>query len=206
MLTKLTITNENPLWYRLNRTDFDQISFNFKEGVNVIIGRNGIGKSTVVKAISQAWIENKPNANNGIHQESKKINDLEKIFVLTAEENNPKNQLATISPTDPHYYEKTIHWFGRSELSSGMRTKEQFLDAMELAKEARLVILDEPEQALDAEALLHIKKELKKMASQTQFIIVSHHPAFILDDDFNILEFDPERPYKPAVEALVKTL
>lgn len=206
MLSKLTITKDNPLWYRLNRKEFEQISFNFKPGVNVIIGRNGIGKSTIVKAMNAAWIEGDDNAQKGLIYETKQNNDRESIYILTAEENNPRQQLASISPYDKYYADKTVHWLNRSEMSSGMQTKEYFEDAMELAKKASIVILDEPEQALDAESLLNIKEQLKKHSKETQFIIISHHPAFILEEDFNILEFDPEAPYKPSVEKLVATL
>lgn len=204
MLSKLTITKENELWHRLNRTDFDQISFNFKPGVNVIIGRNGIGKSTVIEAINNAWVKNK--SSEGLLYEEKKMNNKERIYIFSAEENNPKRQLSNISMFDPDYADKTVHWLNRSEMSSGVQTKEFFDDAMYLSENARIIILDEPEQALDAESMLYIKKELKEKSKDTQFIIVSHHPAFILDPDFNILEFDPEKPYKPSVEKLVLSL
>lgn len=206
MLTKITITNENDLWYRLNKKDEDSISFDFKEGVNVIIGKNGIGKSTIVKAIQNAWVLNKNGANKGIKHETKKINDKESLYILTAEENNPKNQLANVSPTDQYYAEKIQHWFFRSELSSGMNTTEYLEDAMALAENARTIILDEPEQALDAESLLKLIRRFKKISKSTQIIIVSHHPAFILEPTFNIIEFDEKKPYKPSVEKLIKSI
>ena len=56
---------------------------------------------------------------------------------------------------------------------------------------AGLVIIDEPELALDAENIFNLIQSLKKLEKKTQFIIVSHHPWMVLNKDFNVIDLNP---------------
>jgi Fe-S cluster assembly ATP-binding protein len=54
-----------------------------------------------------------------------------------------------------------------------------------LVLEPKYVILDEPDSGMDADSVRMIDKALKKIASESGILIISHHPQNLMIDDLN---------------------
>ncbi len=205
ILNKVTVQNAHNCWDWFSKPKgAEQIEFDFKPGINVVIGHNGAGKSTLVKSIREYMFgKSKP---DGMHLDYDKSEDKEMVYFFLAEDNNPSINLSKVSPAEDGFVRKTAYWMGRKELSSGMNTNTMLKDSEKLSKEASLVFFDEPEQALDAKALLNLKKMIKRISKESQVVIVTHHPALILMKGVNVIEMNPEKSYFDDVKSLVADL
>ncbi|ENK2262885.1 ATP-binding cassette domain-containing protein [Vibrio diabolicus] len=205
ILNAIAFDNSHIHWDRFSKPkETQKIEFQFKPGVNVVIGHNGAGKSTLLKSVREYLFgQSKP---DGIHISSTKSDDKEMVYFFMSEDNIPSLNLNQITPFDQNFMHKTVYWMDRKEMSSGMNTNAMLKEAEKLSKEASLVFFDEPEQALDAKAMIQLQKMIKKIAKNSQVVLVTHHPALILMKGVNIIEINEEQPYLDDVKTLVSGL
>ncbi|ARN69180.1 MULTISPECIES: ABC transporter ATP-binding protein [Vibrio] len=205
ILNTIAFDSSHIHWDRFSKPkETKQIEFQFKPGVNVVIGHNGAGKSTLLKSVREYLFgKSKP---NGICISSTKSDDKEMVYFFMSEDNIPSLNLNQITPFDQNFMHKTVYWMDRKEMSSGMNTNAMLKEAEKLSKEASLVFFDEPEQALDAKAMIQLQKMIKKIAKHSQVVLVTHHPALILMKGVNIIEINEEQPYLDDVKTLVSGL
>lgn len=177
------------------------INFSIKKGtLNVVVGKNGIGKSTLLRTLSKvqkplagAIFINKKNSRAYLHQE------MAKTISLVLTERLPESQLTVfevialgrqpytnwIDSLTKKDLEK-IHWAIEqtnlealqnnrcSELSDGQM--QRVLIARALSQDTEIIILDEPTAHLDMHQTIAIFELLKKLTSSTQkTIIISTH-------------------------------
>ena len=150
----------------------------FKEGVNLLIGPNGSGKSAVLKNIVFPAPHDKKNF----------IIDAEpgKFFAFDFEHDNPRIQ---------GYIESASQV--SSLFASHGETNRAVLDVLrQKAVRNCIVMLDEPEQALDVDAISNLVNILKESPA-SQIILATHCPTLIIDPDFNIIELEDD--YKKKV-------
>ncbi|MFS1429955.1 ABC transporter ATP-binding protein [Vibrio splendidus] len=205
ILDKVLVTSEHESWERFSGSrGASEIEFSFEPGMNMVIGRNGAGKSTLLKLLREKMFT-KSDA-KGVKVKHSKHTEKQLVYFFMAEDNIPSVNLGKVSPYEDDYAQKTVFWLSRKEMSSGMNTLAMIRDAEELAKDASLVFFDEPEQALDARALLDLRKAIKRIAKETQVVVVTHHPSLILMKNAKIIEINPSKPYLPDVEMLVKQI
>ena len=179
----------------------NNISLNIKRGSFVaIIGKNGIGKSTLLKTISKVLKQ----VNGSITINGKNINEysyreLAKTISLVLTERLPESQLTVLElialGRQPHTnwidtlskidIEK-IEWAIKEtnleklrdnridELSDGQL--QRVLIARALAQDTEIIILDEPTAHLDMHQTIKIFELLKKLTHKTEkTIIISSH-------------------------------
>ena len=179
----------------------NNISLNIKRGSFVaIIGKNGIGKSTLLKTISKVLKQ----LNGSITINGKNINEysyreLAKTISLVLTERLPESQLTVLElialGRQPHTnwidtlskidIEK-IEWAIKEtnleklrdnridELSDGQL--QRVLIARALAQDTEIIILDEPTAHLDMHQTIKIFELLKKLTHKTEkTIIISSH-------------------------------
>ncbi|MDB4181915.1 ABC transporter ATP-binding protein [Polaribacter sp.] len=177
------------------------INFAIKKGtLNAVVGKNGIGKSTLLRTLSKvqkplagAIFINKKNSKAYLHQE------LAKTISLVLTERLPESQLTVfevialgrqpytnwIDSLTKKDLEK-IHWAIEqtnlaalqnnrcSELSDGQM--QRVLIARALSQDTEIIILDEPTAHLDMYQTIAIFELLKKLTSSTQkTILISTH-------------------------------
>lgn len=205
ILNSIAFDDSHIHWDRFSKPkEAQEIEFKFKPGVNVVIGHNGTGKSTLLKSVREYLFgQSKP---SGIRISSAKSDDKEMVYFFMSEDNIPSLNLNQITPFDQNFMHKTVYWMDRKEMSSGMNTNAMLKEAEKLSKEASLVFFDEPEQALDAKAMIQLQKMIKKIAKHSQVVLVTHHPALILMKGVNIIEVNEEQPYLDDVKTLVSGL
>lgn len=205
ILNAIAFDNSHIHWDRFSKPkETPKIEFQFKPGINVVIGHNGAGKSTLLKSVREYLFgQSQP---DGIHISSTKSDDKEMVYFFMSEDNIPSLNLNQITPFDQNFMHKTVYWMDRKEMSSGMNTNAMLKEAEKLSKEASLVFFDEPEQALDAKAMIQLQKMIKKIAKHSQVVLVTHHPALILMKGVNIIEINEEQPYLDDVKTLVSGL
>lgn len=168
------------------------INFAIKKGtLNAVVGKNGIGKSTLLRTLSKvqkplagAIFINKKNSKAYLHQE------LAKTISLVLTERLPESQLTVfevialgrqpytnwIDSLTKKDLEK-IHWAIEqtnlatlqnnrcSELSDGQM--QRVLIARALSQDTEIIILDEPTAHLDMHQTIAIFELLKKLTSST---------------------------------------
>lgn len=205
MLEIVEINKDNKYWDRISKNiklDINEsLKLNFLSGINVVIGENGVGKTSLIKSIRERLMES-PEM-KGISFKLKKNNEKQNVYFFLSEDNNARLNLSEVSPFEENYAYKIAHWYNRKELSSGQNTFEFLEDAISLSEKARIIFFDEPEQALDAIHLLKFKNLIEKISKDVQIIIISHHPALILDKNYNIVEFNSKKPYLNEVKNLL---
>lgn len=170
---------------------------NFKPGLNLLVGPNGSGKSTFLNAIQQQVMQDsgqKPIASVTRDQDVPLIfHSSETASGFAAEQLN-LNTTAVVSGLGHNYMS-----FGQRLLS--------LLAELQNIREPRVILLDEPELALDFNAVNAFCGMMIKQAPTQQFIVSSHHPLMLLMPNVNFVVFggDPKYP-KNALNRLRKVL
>ena len=155
-------------------------TFELKKGVNIIVGDNGVGKSTLIRLLIE-------NNKTSLQNKEVLLVDMEKI--------NP-----AVSKPDP---QKGITYSAPEILNQFMwvaeshgETREGVLKSI-ISLDFDLLILDEPEQGL---SLKNQKKYLNELVSlKKDIIIITHSKVFIenidLIFDIEIMEWIQSKDY-----------
>ncbi len=172
------ILNGSNLTYELptSRILFQNIHVAIHQGDRIgLIGRNGIGKSTLLKILAQLTpnkgivttsiyylpqVSNLPPASNTVQDWLSSLTD-EWWTVTTLLEEKFATELSLSQP---------IH-----SLSGGELTKLQI--AIALSQQPDILLLDEPTNHLDLLALEQLRKTLQDFSGA--FVLVSHKPFFL---------------------------
>lgn len=184
--------------------------FTFAKRVNILCGPNGCGKSTVLKALfpqpkkrDGMWADN--NIEEAIFLDTIKVRvqttgGMVRRFDFEA--NNPRVQRG-YGLMEPRDFAMSAHRGAARAMSHGESQKKLFDNL--LSSEAvygAMILLDEPEQALDIDGLVHLREILR--GARSQFIIATHSPLLILEPQFNIIEMVPG--YQDKIRKFVSAL
>ena len=178
-----------------NENVLNGISYSFESGkIYSIVGRNGSGKSVLLKIIAGLYLQDKGNVlfdnknynmineipdNLGIVIEQPSfINDLtglENLKLLAsirnvATERNIVESLETVNLKDDMNKKY-------SKYSLGMRQKLSIAQA--IMEHQKVILLDEPFNGIDRQSVVAIKEYLKRVKNEDKLIIITTH---IMDD------------------------
>ena len=160
-----------------------------------IIGKNGSGKTTLIRYISTMMLPKKGNINlNGIEYNKKNlkylrenisilidgeqslysnltvkqnINYCVKIFNINYNELNVKIKYLMDKLCITQYQDTVV-----SKLSKGNRQKVSIL--ISIIKKSKILILDEPDNALDRDSIIILEELLKEEKKYRSIVLISH--------------------------------
>jgi predicted ATPase len=165
------------------KTRIGKTSIEFKPGINLIVGSNGCGKSSLIDAIQDEYLNGK-----GIS------------IRLTRDNNVPITFYSAEQAT------KSLSNNSRGTLVARQKSYGQsladFLSGIKMLRGEQIIILDEPETALDFQNVKGLATDLMEIikTGQIQVIIASHSPIFLLMPNINIVNMDREDPdYDKAI-------
>ena len=153
------------------------VEYNFNKPINVLVGGNGTGKSSLLKAISQNikedWelsIANK--LSNNLIELVPKPSKVSYYFV----ENDEKHKMS-------HFGDDMFAQLGSMKSSSGEATLQQVLRAL-TNKESEVVILDEPDSSLDIMNSIVLEELLPRVVNKDKgkIVIMSIHSRSLLEN------------------------
>jgi len=146
---------------RVQKTELD-----FQPGVNLLIGPNGCGKSTILNILNQRT------SNSECHVT---IDGRLETYAFDFEKDNPRT-ISRLSQISNAKFNLQV----KSRFQSHGENVRMLLRMMK-GKDAEgcLFILDEPEMALDVRGLLELRKILTETTA-AQVILVTHSPLLIL--------------------------
>jgi predicted ATPase len=179
MLTKLRLTGK----YAQRVGNKRSRTFTFAPGVNLLVGPNGSGKSTILSAIV-----------DGAASENRPLDRPQGIECITTgritlkyfdfEKNNPRTRSHMYSSSGLVGFQVGAMFRSHGEvnrdLHEGLMRREHV--------EGHLVLLDEPDQALDFDGALQLALRLKELPA-AQVIAAVHHPVLVsCRKEFRIIE------------------
>lgn len=175
---------------------FKDINFNFENGIYVLRGRNGRGKSTLLRII--AGIE-KPTTGEVVLESSNNrilfLNNQGIGIPFLSIEDNIKFSAKIIKLDVNGYYElfnNDLNLLKKSYEISSLGNKMKVGLSLLFSKEKfDFIILDEAFNGLDSESIEYIKRRIYKLAKNTTIIIVTHNEKF--DKSIEILIDDMEK-------------
>ncbi len=171
-------------------------TFKFKPGINILVGPNGSGKSTTIQCIKKEilpvkkldeWDHPKKDQKRYANW---KVVGLSKVIAYDFEMDNPRTGLPSglYSQKD---ITRTLIYKKAVSKSHGEFSKE-FIEHIKKPledKKSVLFLFDEPEQGLDIDGILTLISFFKKVKSEDQIIVSTHHPLFMCEETFNYIEF-----------------
>lgn len=171
-----------------------QRTFDFKPGVNLLVGPNGSGKSTVIEAIMAHTSKSERDRKKAQKEVPMETNAQIGVAKFDFEKDNPR----TMS-----YFGSAIAFQVGSKWKSHGEVNRALIGGFDDGSlEDKLVILDEPDQALDFDGAALLLEKLK--ASQSPQMIVSvHHPLLVLSD---LHAIELEEGYRERVREAMKGL
>ena len=183
MIKLLKIETTNPLHERLKFANGKNSLLTFQKGVNIISGLNGVGKTTLLNIIYSALFEEK---SEGVSIKTKQIPH----YFFKLKELDPRKMLDEASYNHKCGIDYVSTWLDRSGKSHGESTQCVLEDIEECisSKEPMVIIIDEPELALDARNMVSFMKLLLTAHEDIQFVVSTHHPFLLLNESFNHIE------------------
>lgn len=161
----------------------DNAVFEFKPGLNLLVGLNGTGKSTILRAIRDQMIGNsRSSAEITVEYEG----DFQTLY-FSGEENGSRLKGAFDDNTDMMHQISAIFASRGQAMGSYII---QFLNKYTPAiRTGAVVLLDEPDSSIDWPNIASLPK-LMAQVPQTQFIVACHHPILVLQPA-NVIELTP---------------
>lgn len=176
-----------------------QEKFDFKPGVNLLVGANGSGKSSLLYAMRPK------NNQNGELGEFELFEGRENVTCLTYdfETQNPRTTTAeTLMLQDRYNLSNMVARLNSQFISHGECQKVTLNSIFRDVRDS-VLLLDEPEQALDHTAL-QLLKDLLRDTTAPQVIIATHSPYLILDPRYHVIELTPG--HRDAVRDALRAL
>ena len=181
MITKLTPTGIK------SRLSHPQESYEFKAGVNLLVGQNGCGKSSLLYAMRPRHAAEKLCTYELDRSKVKQVS----LLWLDFEKDNPRTKSMFDREIDGQdNFSRTVASFHSKFMSHGESSRMLLRTLEQEVTEENLVILDEPEQALDFAGLQELKRVLARLPVQ-QVIIATHSPWLILEPSYHVVELTP---------------
>jgi predicted ATPase len=163
--------------------------FEFRPGLNLLVGDQGSGKSSLIEVIKSM-----ANKHPGLSDKA-----IKKAVTLEIEGSFPvggfdfeKDNFRTKS----HFNENIDYMFQvQAHFKSHGQTNWKVLDALEHTK--GLIYLDEPDMALSIRSIKKLRKKIDEVATDTQILAVVQNPLMM--EGLDVLSIEHRR-WMPATE------
>lgn len=191
--------------FSYNRKSFiEDMSFTLNSGINVLLGHNGSGKTSLIKILGTIYHPNSGIISlNGVNY--KKSMEIKKMIGYVPQKFNSYENVSVLeyidfmcsfksSSVDEYINIFEINNFKNKKLknlSEGM--KKKVLIAGALALKPKLLIADEPSSGLDntgRKELREIYKEIKKRFPDTIILFSTHIQEDVFEEVDKIIEID----------------
>jgi predicted ATPase len=163
-----------------------QEKYTFKPGVNLLVGANGAGKSSLLYAMKPS------NNKKGEYGEFDLVEGSGQVSCLfyDFEKENPRTTtMETMMVQDRYNFSNMVARFDSQFMSHGECQKITLRSIFRDVGKS-VLFLDEPEAALDHGGL-QLLKTLLQEASAPQVVIATHSPYLILDPRYHVIELTP---------------
>lgn len=178
MLTKVTLLNQ-AIIKRCGRAEFA-----FEPGINLLVGPNGSGKSSLLKAVMQST-----SGRVATHHAQVEITDPRFPMPLLYHSSDE-----VVKSEDINKGSNLLSLQARTE--SHGQTLSKYLHNLSNLVDPSIVLIDEPETALDLDNLLTFRDTIQdKVDEGMQFVIATHHPVLWMIEDSKVINFGPNRKY-----------
>ncbi len=161
--------------------------FEFKNGINLLIGENGSGKSTLLNLISSGreGVE-KGRFSITTHDE---YGEFSLRFIDMSKQG--KNKVIHGNESDDEYMYGLI-----SQFKSSGQAKIPVLLALEKFRNNTLVLIDEPELSLDFEHMIEFINLIEQESNRLNFVISTHNPLLIKSSRAHCVIMSKKHDYK----------
>ena len=156
-------------------------TYTFESGLYLVVGKNGIGKSTLLKTLCKVI---KPNNSNYVLEKIKTAYLCEKIELLNSKVLPFLQSVARINKVKYDIQKEMNIWNLPNKniynLSKGNKQKLGIL--MLMLANADMYILDEPTNALDDLSIKLLKCYIKRLLDKDKIVLLSTHSKRIFED------------------------
>ena len=152
--------------------------FEFRPGVNLLVGDQGCGKSSLLGALEGAGFE-KPGQFRDLREKTKLDYDPCTVFSADFEKDNPR----TLS------YFKNIRFQMAAKFSSHGECNLALISALATADDC-LVMMDEPDMALSIRSCAKLVKQFKEVADRSSQIIAAVHNISVIQEFDEVLSLE----------------
>jgi len=186
-------------------------TFEFKSGVNIVVGENGSGKTTLISLLKnyvgepfkdffdfngtfideEDYIKNYQNNYNGVLIIDGKINYKNTLF-FNGEEDNPAVAIPKmLNPDAKNFMGLSAELFMTQEESHGESILPVLDYILDNAKGGYTIFMDEPETALSLSNQLKLARKIKKSATEFKNqLIISTHSLIIINEFQDIFDME----------------
>jgi len=173
MIKTLTLTGK--LAERVSFGKVKERTFTFQPGVNVLVGSNGSGKSTILEVLKSHAMERGSND----YVKSSELTfvtgkEQSNLRLFDFERQNPRTQ-DSIGDCGGFQVASFFQSHGETnrQLTKGLLETKDIDDA--------IVVLDEPDQALDFDGVFALFRQLEHCKAR-QVLVSVHHPLLVLSN------------------------
>jgi len=163
-----------------------QERYTFQPGVNLLVGANGAGKSSLLYAMKPSNNKKENLAEVDLVKGSEKVSCL---FFDFEKENPRTTTMETMMMQDRYNFSNMVARLNSQFISHGECQKATLRTIFRDCGDS-VLFLDEPEQALDHGGITLLKNLLGE-ASAPQVIIATHSPYLILEPTYHVIELTP---------------
>lgn len=157
-----------------------QRTFKFEEGVNLLVGPNGSGKSTIFEAIQKSAAKNEGRGSTeGVEV---KTSGPVSTYFFDFEKGNIRTNASFMNG---NLFGVQFASMFRSHGEVNRFLAEGLLRRSKI--QSGVVMLDEPDQALDYDGVVRLVVWLKECPAK-QAIVAVHHPLIVLQPVDNVIE------------------
>ena len=170
------------IYKRYNRNlILNGFSYTFEPGLYLIVGKNGIGKSTLLKTLCGVI---KPSNSNYVLDRIKTAYLCEKIELLNSKVLPFLKSVARINKMKYDIEKEMIIWNLPNKniynLSKGNKQKLGIL--MLMMADVDMYLLDEPTNALDDLSIRLLKCYIKRLLEKGKIVLISTHSKDVFED------------------------
>jgi len=175
--------------YKKNKILFDNLNLNLNKGcIHGLLGKNGAGKTTLLKQIAGLTFPDEGSCNVMNFNPSSRLPEfLQEIFFVPEEFSLPSVSIKKFVKIHAPFYPKFDEKFFNNCLeqfemspnenlnSISFGQKKKFFLSFALAVNTKLLILDEPTNALDIPSKSTFRKIIASVLNEDKTIIISTH-------------------------------